>query len=75
MSEPAGRTAADDVRVPAPREHHLTVPRSARYAVLGEPGPHVRTLWIAIHGYGQLAARFARRCGPLAWIFGRSPSA
>ncbi len=49
-----------------PREHHLTVPRSARYVVLGEPGPHVRTLWIALHGYGQLAARFARRCGPLA---------
>ena len=66
MSDPAGRAAADAVRAPAPREHHLTVPRSARYVVLGEPGPHVRTLWIALHGYGQLAARFARRCAPLA---------
>jgi len=66
MSDPAGRAAADAVRVPTPREHHLTVPRSARYVVLGEPGPRVRTLWVALHGYGQLAARFARRCAPLA---------
>lgn len=66
MSDPAGRASADAVRASAPREHHLTVPRSARYVVLGEPGPHVRTLWLAIHGYGQLAARFARRCAPLA---------
>src|SRR5690606_1787481 len=66
MSDSAGRAAADAGRAPAPREHHLTVPRSARYVVLGEPGPHVRTLWVALHGYGQLAARFARRCAPLA---------
>ena len=65
MSDAAGGAPAEAAGA-APREHHLTVPRSARYVVLGEPGPHVRTLWIAIHGYGQLAARFARRCGPLA---------
>jgi predicted esterase len=49
----------------AGREHHLTVSRSARYVVLGEPSPEVRALWVALHGYGQLAARFARHCVPL----------
>jgi predicted esterase len=46
-SEPAGLT-----------EHHIEVGRTARYAVLGRPGPHVRSLWIVLHGYGQLAAPF-----------------
>lgn len=41
--------------------HHLQVPRSARYAVLGEPGPAVRELWMVLHGYRQLAPRFIRR--------------
>lgn len=45
---------------PVIREHHLRVERTARYAMLGEPGPAVRELWIACHGYGQLAARFLR---------------
>lgn len=42
------------------REHHLRVERTARYATVGEPGPAVRELWIACHGFGQLAARFLR---------------
>jgi predicted esterase len=50
----------------AGREHHLTVSRSARYVVLGEPSPDVATLWVALHGYGQLARRFARHLAPLA---------
>ena len=66
MADPAGRAPADADRAPAPREHHLTVQRSARYVVLGEPDADVRTLWVALHGYGQLAARFARHCRPLA---------
>jgi len=64
-ADPAGGDALAD-GAPAAREHHLTVGRSARYVVLGEPSPAVRELWVALHGYGQLAARFARRCGPLA---------
>jgi predicted esterase len=38
-------------------EHHLPVSRSARYFTLGEPetAEHV---WIALHGYGQLASVF-----------------
>jgi len=39
-------------------EHHLTVARTARYYTLGEPGPDVAELWVACHGYGQLAADF-----------------
>jgi predicted esterase len=49
-----------------PRLHHLAVTRRARYAVLGEPGSEVRELWIVLHGYRQLAARFLRRFGSLA---------
>jgi len=47
-------------------EHHLTVPRTARYYTLGEPGPAARDVWIACHGYGQLAADFIARLGALA---------
>jgi predicted esterase len=39
--------------------HHLSVSRTARYYLVGEPGPHVTSLWFALHGYGQLAAEFA----------------
>jgi predicted esterase len=42
-------------------EHHLTVRRTARYYTLGEPGPQTRTVWFALHGYGQLAQFFIRR--------------
>lgn len=40
---------------------HFPVQRSARYALLGEPGPEVRELWVVLHGYRQLAPRFIRR--------------
>lgn len=39
-------------------EHHITVPRTARYAMLGQPGSHIRQLWYVLHGYGQLATQF-----------------
>jgi predicted esterase len=41
-------------------ERHLRVQRSARYYVLGSLGPDTRELWIACHGYGQLASGFAK---------------
>ena len=47
------------------QEHHLTVPRTARYYTLGEPGPAVRQVWIVCHGYGQLAGRFVRHFEPI----------
>jgi predicted esterase len=41
------------------REHRLTVTRTARFLTLGEDGGAVhRELWLACHGYGQLASTF-----------------
>jgi predicted esterase len=40
-------------------EHHLTVPRTARYHTLGDPATAKR-VWIVLHGYGQLARYFLR---------------
>jgi len=42
------------------REHRLAVARTARYYVLGEPSARVRDVWIACHGYAQLAADFIK---------------
>lgn len=42
-------------------EHHLAVTRTARYFSVGgegEGGEAIRELWIACHGYAQLAAKF-----------------
>lgn len=54
------------------REHHLRVFRTARYVTLGEPGPGTAEVWFALHGYRQLAARFARPLEAIAdgrhWI-------
>lgn len=38
--------------------HHLVVPRTARFYVMGTIGASVRDVWIICHGYGQLAERF-----------------
>jgi dienelactone hydrolase len=65
-TDPPTAVPADAAPWATPHEHHLTVARSARYVLLGEPSPRVRRLWVALHGYAQLAARFARRCTPLA---------
>lgn len=46
------------------RRHHLTIPRQARYATLGNPGTHAQ-VWFGLHGYGQLAHRFLRYLAPL----------
>lgn len=43
---------------PAPREHHLTIQRTARYAMLGLPSSTIRDVWFVLHGYGQLARYF-----------------
>jgi len=47
------------------REHHLIVPRSARYFTLGDLGPGTREVWFVCHGHGQLAGRFLRQFEPL----------
>lgn len=46
-------------------EHHLGVRRTARYFTLGPAAATAREVWIVLHGYGQLAARFLRAFAPL----------
>ncbi|HSH46809.1 MAG TPA: hypothetical protein VK966_13265 [Longimicrobiales bacterium] len=52
---------------PSPRIESLGVTRTARYAVLGRP-ESAPELWVALHGYGQLAERFIRRFQALPGI-------
>jgi predicted esterase len=44
-----------------PHEHHLTIPRTARYFTLGEQARAPDEIWMVCHGYGQLAERFLSR--------------
>lgn len=62
MGRDDGEKYADFVNV---AQHTLPVTRTAHYATLGEPGPHVRRLWLVTHGYGQLAKTFIRRFEPI----------
>lgn len=39
----------------------VTVSRTARYAVIGSPGPGLKEVWFVCHGYAQLARRFIER--------------
>ena len=41
--------------------HHITVPKTARYYTLGNPGKQIKKLWVVCHGYGQAANRFIRK--------------
>lgn len=41
-------------------EHHIQIPKSARYITIGQPTLSVKNVWICLHGYGQLAKYFAR---------------
>ena len=45
-------------------EHHLTVPRTARYLTLG-PTDAPAQVWFVLHGYAQLASRFLRQFTPI----------
>jgi len=47
------------------QEHHLAVRKTARYHVDGSLGATARDVWIACHGYGQLAAEFLKDLEPL----------
>jgi predicted esterase len=47
------------------RVDHIVVQRTARYITLGVPTAETTELWIALHGYGQLAADFARALAPV----------
>lgn len=56
MTTPGGADPASGNGV---RAHHVEVPRTARYYTVGDPAA-ARTLWLALHGYGQLAGSFVR---------------
>jgi predicted esterase len=49
----------------APLERHVRVHRTARLYQLGTPSAVTRELWLACHGYGQLAGDFAPALKPL----------
>ena len=71
MSEPGARQTQAPTPPPnaadggSARLVRFEVLKSARCWALGEPGAATREIWIACHGYAQLAARFARRLEPL----------
>jgi predicted esterase len=44
---------------------YLTVARTARYFALGPEPRDAREVWIALHGYAQLAERFLAQLAPL----------
>jgi len=46
-------------------QRHLSVPRTARYAVMGSFEEGLSEVWIVCHGHGQLAARFLSRFIPI----------
>jgi predicted esterase len=47
------------------REHHLLTRRTGRFVTLGRSDGSAREVWVALHGYGQLAAPFAEALVPL----------
>jgi len=70
---------APDDAPDAPRAHHVEVPRTARYYTVGptlgttdrasgtaSDPPAACAVWVALHGYGQLAEHFARHFAPHA---------
>ncbi|MCP5046462.1 MAG: phospholipase, partial [bacterium] len=42
------------------KKETIKVTKTARYFLLGEPGPHIRRVWFVCHGYGQLADDFLK---------------
>ncbi len=45
----------------AAQEHHLAVPRTARYVTLGPNHHDLAEVWFVCHGYGQLAEQFLQQ--------------
>jgi predicted esterase len=43
------------------RENHIDISFKARYYTWGDLTPDSRTIWFAVHGYGQLAKFFIRK--------------
>ncbi|MBX7095502.1 MAG: dienelactone hydrolase family protein [Flavobacteriales bacterium] len=43
------------------QEHHLVIPKTARYFSSGELNSHTKEIWVICHGYAQLANFFLRK--------------
>lgn len=43
----------------------IRVQKTARYFLLGEPGPQIRECWLVLHGYAQTASSFLKRFIPV----------
>ena len=50
----------------APHAHHLRTARTARYYTLGGEAAVRASVWVLLHGYGQLAGEFIRYFADLA---------
>lgn len=48
------------------QQHHITIPRTARYCTLGELTNKTQEVWFVCHGYGQLAPYFIKKFKPIA---------
>lgn len=48
------------------QQYQLTVPRTARYCMLGEISDKTQEIWFACHGYGQLAPYFIKKFEAIA---------
>ena len=46
-------------------QHHLPITKTARYFTSQAPGPHIKQVWLVLHGYGQLAEFFLRKFQPV----------
>ncbi len=42
-------------------QKNITVPKTARYFILGEAGKEIESVWFVCHGYGQLASQFLKK--------------
>ena len=42
-------------------QKNITIPKTARYFVLGEASEQIEEIWFVIHGYGQLANYFIKK--------------
>lgn len=47
-------------------ENHIKVERTARYFTLGELNKQTKSIWIVVHGYGELAGVFIKQFSQLA---------
>jgi predicted esterase len=56
---------ASETKLRTFEQRHLSVPRLARYAIMGSLEEALTEVWIVCHGHGQLARRFLSRFLPI----------